>query len=220
VKHGPIFFPTTRDVDVFHRVVIAQRGEAGYVTKGLVEGSLEWAMTDVYKFIPFPSLLLKAAALMYAYTCFHPYSDGNKRTALMTTAFFLELNSYSLDIPDDAPEFARELALRTLDTAGHDPSLEIRRVGTWLRMRVRQPFRKRLDYAQRARTAIKLGLSGDVYVCEHIMSRLNIAMWAIEAGMKFRRFLPSSIEDSLTFNRHEILFMLLRANHEAASDER
>jgi len=176
-------------------------------------------MTDVYKFIPFPSLLLKAAALMYAYTCFHPYSDGNKRTALMTTSFFLELNSYSLHIPDDAPEFARGLALRTLDTAGHDPSFEIKRVADWLREYVSQPFQKRFSYARRASNAIKLGLSGDVYVCEGIMSRVNIAMWAIEAGMKLKKFLPGNIEDSVTLEA-ETLHMLLRANHKATSDER
>jgi death-on-curing protein len=218
VSHGPIFFPTTRDVDVFHRIVIAQRGEAGYVSKGLVEGALEWAMTDVYKFIPFPSLLLKAAALMYAYTCFHPYSDGNKRTALMTTSFFLELNSYSLDIPDDAPEFARGLALRTLDTAGHDPNFEIRRVGDWLRMYVRQPFQKRFDYMRRARKAIKLGLSGDVYVSEDIMSRVKVAAWAMEAAWKLGKFLPGKIHESLAPD--ETMLMLLRANHKVASDER
>jgi death-on-curing protein len=216
VNHGPIFFPTARDVDVFHRVVIAQRGEAGYVSEGLVKGALEWAMTDVYKFIPFPSLLLKAGALMYAYTCFHPYSDGNKRTALMTTSFFFELNSYSLDIPDDAPEFARELALRTLDTAGHDPSFEIRRVGDWLKNYVGQPFRSRFSYIRRANKAIKLGLSGDVYIREDIMSRLNIVTWAIEqAEIKFRKFLPNSIETTMTFEALiKTLDKMMQANHE------
>jgi len=128
-------------------------------------------MTDVYQFIPFPSLLSKAAALMYAYTCFHPFADGNKRTALMTTSFFLEMNSYSLDIPDDAPEFARELAMRTLDTVGHDPTSKIRRVANWLKDHIDQPFQARFDYALRARKAIKCGLSGDVYISEEIMSR-------------------------------------------------
>ena len=217
MNHGPIFFPTARDVDVFHRIVIAQRGEAGYVSEGLVKGALEWAMTDVYKFIPFPSLLLKAGALMYAYTCFHPYSDGNKRTALMTTSFFFELNSYSLDIPDDAPEFARELALRTLDTAGHDPSFEIKRVADWLKNYVRQPFRGRFSYIRRANKAIKLGLSGDVYIREDIMSRLNIVMWAIkEAEIKFRTFLPNSIETTITFETlNKTLDKMMQANHKA-----
>lgn len=201
MSHGPVFFPTARVVDVFHRIVITQRGEAGYVSEGLVKGALEWAMTDVYKFIPFPSLLLKAAALMYAYTCFHPYSDGNKRTALMATSFFLELNSYSLEIPDDAPEFARELALRTLDTTEHDPSFEIKRVAKWLRNYIKQPFWKRFNYAWRASKAIKRRLSGDVYINEEIMSNMSIFMWTIEQAEKLAKFLPSTINHARALGR-------------------
>jgi len=192
--------------------MIAQRGEAGYVSEGLVQGALDWAMTDVYQFIPFPSLLLKAAALMYAYTCFHPFADGNKRTALMTTSFFLEINSYFFDIPDDAPEFAKELALRTLDTREHEPSFEIRRVAEWLRNYVHQPFSARFNYAQRASRAIRRELSGDVCISEEIMPRNIIIMWAIEQGMKFARFLPSDVVERSRIINHYGLFRLLRAS--------
>ena len=190
MKYGPTFFPTHREIEIFHNIVITLRGEHGYVSKGLVKGALEWAMTDVYNFIPFPSLLSKAAAIMYAYTCFHPYSDGNKRTALLATSFFLELNACSLEIPNDAPEFARELAMRTIDTSNHDPMVEIRRVEDWLRRYTKRPFSSRFNYAQMASEAIKEGLKGDVYLSERLMSTPSILMWGIEKADKLRRFLP------------------------------
>ncbi|MGA8855655.1 MAG: Fic family protein [Candidatus Bathyarchaeia archaeon] len=185
MKYGPTFFPTTQDIEVFHAIAISQRGESGYVSKGLVKGALEWAMTDVYDFIPFPSLLLKAAALMYAYTCFHPYADGNKRTALMATSFFLDLNACSFDIPDNAPEFARELAVRTIDTMAHEPTVEISRVSHWLKENTKRTFMNRFDYAQRTKKALRRGLSGDIYISDELMSNPQRLIWAIEKAGEF-----------------------------------
>jgi death-on-curing protein len=185
VKYGPTFFPTTQDVEVFHYIAISQRGESGYVSKGLVKGALEWAMTNVYNFIPFPSLLLKAAALMYAYTCFHPFADGNKRTALMATSFFLDLNACSFNIPDNAPEFARELAMRTIDTMNHEPTVEISRVSHWLKENTRRTLMDRFSYAQRTKKALLRGLSGDIYVSDELMSHEQRFIWAIEKASEF-----------------------------------
>ena len=102
----------------------------------MVEGSIEWAKTDVYHFIPFPSLLSKISALMYAYINFHPFADGNKRTALMTTAFFCFINGYEMTISDDAPEFTRDVAKRTADTPNHDTATEILHISNWLRPKI------------------------------------------------------------------------------------
>ena len=64
MRRGPIFFPHQLHVEAFHEVVIRQRGERGYQSRGLVTGTIEWARTHVYNFEPFPSLLTKAAALL------------------------------------------------------------------------------------------------------------------------------------------------------------
>ncbi len=116
------------------------------MSKGMVEGCIEWVKTDVYNFIPFPSLLAKASALAYAYINFHPFTDGNKRTALMTTAFFFFINGYTLKITDDAPEFTKEVAKRTADTAEHSVATEINRISDWLRSKVSATRYQRLIY--------------------------------------------------------------------------
>ncbi len=112
--HLEILYPTSANVEDFHNILIKQRGTAGYVSQGMVTGCLEWARTEVFNFVPFPSLLKRAAATMYAYISFHPFADGNKRTSLMTTSFFFFINGYTFEITDDAPDFAVENRSRLL----------------------------------------------------------------------------------------------------------
>lgn len=134
----------------------------------MIAGSVEWARTFVYGYQPFPSLLDKAAALMYAITTFHPFADGNKRTALMTTSYFIHLNGYMLDIPDDAPEFARQLAQHTIDDLGHDTSIEVSNIKVWLWQNISSSFGSRFRYGIQAKEALKLGYSGDVLMDQKI----------------------------------------------------
>jgi death on curing protein len=47
-----------------------------------------------------PSIFDLAAAYGYGLVKNHPFVDGNKRTAFVTMATFLELNGYSLEAPE------------------------------------------------------------------------------------------------------------------------
>jgi len=141
-----IIYPTPKYVQDFHDVLIKLRGDQGWMSKGMVEGSIEWVKTDVYHFIPFPSLLSKISALMYAYINFHPFTDGNKRTALMTTAFFCFINGYDMTITDDAPEFTKDVARRTADNSDHDTATEIQNISSWLGSRIKSNLGLRLTY--------------------------------------------------------------------------
>jgi death on curing protein len=47
-----------------------------------------------------PSLFDLAAAYGYGLTKNHPFIDGNKRTAFAVMATFLEVNGYSLEVPE------------------------------------------------------------------------------------------------------------------------
>jgi death-on-curing protein len=126
-----IFYPTSEEVETLHGIIIEQRGTRGWMSKGMVKGCLEWASTYVFNMRPFPTLLSQASALMYGFISFHPFADGNKRTALMTTAFFLFLNGHSLEIKEDAPDFTKRVAERCLDSA-HDTDEEIARIAGWI----------------------------------------------------------------------------------------
>ena len=103
--------PSVVAIKAIHETFIKQYGVGGYMSEGMIEGCLERAMTYVFKFQPFPKLFLKASALLYSYITFHPFVDGNKRTAFETTRVFLRLNGYELIVdPDEGVRFTRAIA--------------------------------------------------------------------------------------------------------------
>jgi len=81
----------------------------GY-SEGMIQVCIERPLTDIYNVIPFPHILHKATILMETIINFHPFVDGNKRVALLTTYFFLYWNGYDLVIPEDAADFTIEIA--------------------------------------------------------------------------------------------------------------
>ncbi|MEJ7742752.1 MAG: Fic family protein [Nocardioidaceae bacterium] len=50
----------------------------------------------------YPTVALKAAALLHSLARNHALVDGNKRLAWLATVVFLDLNSYKPDLSDDA----------------------------------------------------------------------------------------------------------------------
>jgi death on curing protein len=50
----------------------------------------------------YPTLTLKAAALLHSLARNHPLVDGNKRLAWLATVVFLDLNGHAPDLGDDA----------------------------------------------------------------------------------------------------------------------
>jgi death-on-curing protein len=90
-------------IELLHDVILENDPTAskGYMQKSMIAGSLDRVMTHVYGLTPFPTVIDKAAALMYSIVTFHPFTDANKRTALLTTYFFLLFNGYNLEITGD-----------------------------------------------------------------------------------------------------------------------
>jgi death-on-curing protein len=134
-----VLYPSPAHVETFHDILIQQSGSSGHVWKDMVQGCLEWARREVYNYVPFPGVLNQASAILYAYITFHPFVDGNKRTALMTTSFFLFINGYRFNIADDSPEFTMGVAERSADSR-NSPRSEISRIASWLRPNVGKPI--------------------------------------------------------------------------------
>lgn len=73
----------------------------------------------------YPTLFDKAAALIQSLILNHPFDDGNKRTAITTTARFLYLNGYRIILPK------KESVQFTLDIDSH--KLDFRGTANWLK---------------------------------------------------------------------------------------
>lgn len=63
---------------------------------GLLESALQQIQNDDY----YPSFLEKLTHLMFVCVKFHPFADGNKRTAIYLAKAFIKLNCPEI-LPDD-----------------------------------------------------------------------------------------------------------------------
>ncbi|MBZ0320872.1 MAG: type II toxin-antitoxin system death-on-curing family toxin [Anaerolineae bacterium] len=69
-------------------------GETRLRDSGLLESALGRPMASAFGEDAYPSFFHKAAALLDSLSRNHPFVDGNKRTATLATAAFLEINGY------------------------------------------------------------------------------------------------------------------------------
>ncbi|MGR6965303.1 type II toxin-antitoxin system death-on-curing family toxin [Geodermatophilus sp. URMC 61] len=69
---------------------------------GLLDSAAARPRTIVFGQEAYPTLPLKAAALLHSLARNHPLIDGNKRLGWLATVVFLDLNGAQPDLSDDA----------------------------------------------------------------------------------------------------------------------
>ena len=74
-------------------------GATGIIDEGKLESAL-FRPANIANYNPDATLYDLAAALGYGIAINHPFVDGNKRTAFIVMAVFLELNGSSLMAPE------------------------------------------------------------------------------------------------------------------------
>ena len=79
---------------------LRQVNALGFYVKdaGLLEGALARPKTTVFGEDAYPSISLKAAALMHSVIKSYPMIDGNKRTSWVLMVTFLWINGYKHDM--------------------------------------------------------------------------------------------------------------------------
>lgn len=86
--------------DVMAIARIAVRREPTVRDLGLLDSACHRPGSTVFGDDAYPSLTLKAAALLHSLTANHPFVDGNKRTAWLATVVFLRDNGAIVLAPD------------------------------------------------------------------------------------------------------------------------
>lgn len=76
---------------------------------GLLDSGVARPQSAIFGREAYPDLWEKAAALMHSLITSHPFVDGNKRTALVATLAFLDLNGVACEPLDE--EAAYELTV-------------------------------------------------------------------------------------------------------------
>lgn len=76
-------------------------GSHGIRELSLLESAVERPQASFMGDDLYPDIFTKAAALMHSMVLNHPFLDGNKRTATVSTAAFLHFNGWDIKVTQD-----------------------------------------------------------------------------------------------------------------------
>ncbi|MCT9929401.1 type II toxin-antitoxin system death-on-curing family toxin [Planotetraspora sp. A-T 1434] len=86
---------------------------------GLLDSAVHRPQARMFGQEAYPDLVTKAAALLHSLAVNHPFLDGNKRVAWVSTVVFLAYNGVELDTDDDsAYDLVIAVASGKLDDVG------------------------------------------------------------------------------------------------------
>ena len=87
--------------------------------QGLLESAVARPQASVFGADAYPDLASKAAALLHSLVLNHAFIDGNKRTAVLATLVFVDLNGYVVQWDqNEALDFILRLAKHQVDLDG------------------------------------------------------------------------------------------------------
>jgi death-on-curing protein len=85
-----IYFDIKHAVEVHDMIIEKSGGKKGALNIGYLESALCHIQNDTY----YPEFLDKITHLCFSVNKFHSFNDGNKRTSIALSAYFLEINGY------------------------------------------------------------------------------------------------------------------------------
>ena len=95
-----MYYPTVDFLKKIHSYIIeSEGGTQGILSESLLESALDRPLTKIGDFEPYENIIRKAVALSYAIISWHPFVDGNKRTAVYILDDFLYVNWINISIP-------------------------------------------------------------------------------------------------------------------------
>ena len=101
---------------LYTKVINHSGGSLGVRDVGRLEAAIASQHQEVFGSQVYKTVFDKCAALCRGIIADHPFVDGNKRTAILTTLTFLLLNNITLNTTDKALEdFAVKIANEKLD---------------------------------------------------------------------------------------------------------
>jgi death on curing protein len=97
-----VIYLTAEQIELIHAGVLAKSGGLfGTREPGVLAGLESSPRQDVFGKELHPTLFHKTAVYMRTIITQHPFLDGNKRTGIMSSFTFLEVNGYRMIATDD-----------------------------------------------------------------------------------------------------------------------
>lgn len=114
------------DIYDIHQIIIKRAGTKASVRDFmLLHSASERPKASYNGLYLYPTIFLKAAALLYSLCMNHPFTDGNKRTAYSSAHRFLWLNGYHLS--------ATMIEVVTFMVNVDNQKPEVREIASWLK---------------------------------------------------------------------------------------
>lgn len=89
-----LYFDTIHAISVHDDIIAKSGGNSGILNIGLLESVLEHIKNDIY----YPSIEEKITHLFFSVNKNHAFNDGNKRSAIALSAYFMEINCYGFQV--------------------------------------------------------------------------------------------------------------------------
>lgn len=115
---------------IHDRMLEVGGGGRGIRDFGLLHSAMERPRASFGRRDLYPTIFLKAAALMHSFVNNHAFADANKRTAFGCTVRFLEVNGYKFNAK------RREIVKLTMDVEAKE--LDLEQIAFWLKKRCRK----------------------------------------------------------------------------------
>jgi len=119
-------------IHIHERVVKKFKITSGIINRGLIDAIVKRPMTQIGKsFIPFDNPYKKAASLMEGIIRWHPFADGNKRTALLVMIYYMSKEEYGVALPLSAVRLTVEIA-KNEKTDEKSTKKLIKKISNWI----------------------------------------------------------------------------------------
>ena len=192
---------TAKQIVILHEVVKSMY--PGGVTGGRVNRSMlasiaERPFRSVYGHAHYDTIFKQAACLMEGIIRFHPFPDGNKRTALLVTHIFMALNKNYMVMPLDVVRFMVDVAQNDARTDEAVDEL-INRMAEWLKKRTATDYDEYNDLAYK-------------YIGKPVWKMLLLSFTGvgiIYVRRKFRHWLASDMHPEYDKNSWQTVLFLL-----------
>lgn len=120
---------TVKDVLLLHNLAIDKSGGShGLRDLGLLESAVARPQASFGGEDLYPTIFIKAGALVHSLLRNHPFVDGNKRTSMFSVMTFLELNGYRF--------IAKQKEVVNFALKVENERLSVEEIAEWLRKHV------------------------------------------------------------------------------------
>ena len=93
-----VFITIEQVLAIHHDQIENYSGSHGIRDINLLESAIDRPKASFMGEDLYPTIFHKAAALVHSIINNHPFIDGNKRTGVVSTAYFLHLNGWKLQV--------------------------------------------------------------------------------------------------------------------------